>query len=201
MKRVLKRASPSLALLSASTAIAFAACAFTLTPSLAAGTPEPAPVNAPDTKKPDEKPDSTKAEGQKPDVKPADVKPDGKKSDNQFRDGYKKAYALIYGEHDYEAGLVALKSLGHDEHPDVANLIGFSSRKLGRTEDAKVWYEKALAADPNHTRTWQYYGMWHLEQGDRDRAESHLEKIRLICGQGCEDYTSLRAALDGNITY
>ncbi len=43
--------------------------------------------------------------------------------------------------------------------------------------------------------------MWHLEQGDRAKAEEHLEKIRLICGQGCEDYRSLRDALNGNITY
>jgi tetratricopeptide (TPR) repeat protein len=198
------RSTPRLELFAATALIAIIACGFAVT-ARAAGTPEPAPVVAPDPKKPDEKPDA-KAEGQKPDVKPADAKPDakpdpGKKSNNEFRDGYKKAYALIYSERDYAAGIGALKQLGHDEHPDVANLIGFSSRKLGRTEDAKVWYEKALAADPNHTRTWQYYGMWHLEQGDRAKAEEHLEKIRLICGQGCEDYSSLRDALNGNITY
>ncbi|MGV3634685.1 MAG: tetratricopeptide repeat protein, partial [Pseudorhodoplanes sp.] len=74
---------------------------------------------------------------------------------------------------------------------------GFASRKLGRTEDAKVWYEKALAADPKHTRTWQYYGMWHLERGDRAKAEDHLETIAAICGTGCDDYTSLKLALAG----
>lgn len=199
------RFNPRLTLLATSAVIALSAFAFS--PVHAAGTPDPAPVNAPDGKKPDEKPDATKAEGQKPDVKPADVKPEdakpdpNKKSDNRFLDGYKKAYALIYDAQDYEAGIVALKALGHDEHPDVANLIGFSSRKLGRTEDAKIWYEKALAADPNHTRTWQYYGMWYLEQGDRAKAEEHLEKIRLIRGDGCDDYKSLHAALEGKITY
>jgi tetratricopeptide (TPR) repeat protein len=199
------RSTPRLEIFAATALIAIVAGGFSLTQARAAATTDPAPVVAPDPKKPDEKPDA-KAEGQKPDVKPADAKPDakpdaGKKSNNEFRDGYKKAYALIYSERDYAAGIGALKQLGHDEHPDVANLIGFSSRKLGRTEDAKVWYEKALAADPQHTRTWQYYGMWHLEQGDRAKAEDHLEKIRLICGQGCEDYSSLRDALNGNITY
>jgi tetratricopeptide (TPR) repeat protein len=201
------RFNPRLSLFATTAAIAFAAYAFTPAPSFAAGTPDPAPVVAPDGKKPDEKPDPTKADAPKPDVKPADAnpsdaKPDpGKKSDNQFLDGYKKAYALIYDAQDYSAGIVALKALGHDEHPDVANLIGFSSRKLGRTEDAKVWYEKALAADPNHTRTWQYYGMWQLEQGDRAKAEENLEKIRLISGQDCDDYKSLQAALNGKMTY
>jgi len=199
------RFDPRLKLFATSAAIAFAAYAFTPAPGHAAGTPEPAPVNAPDGKKPDEKPDPN-AQAPKPDVKPADAKPDAKpdpakKSDNQFLDGYKKAYALIYDAQDYAAGIVALKALGHDEHPDVANLIGFSSRKLGRTEDAKVWYEKALAADATHTRTWQYYGMWQLEQGDRAKAEEHLEKIRLISGSDCDDYKSLQAALNGNMTY
>ena len=200
------RSTHRIDLFAASAFVAIAVFGFNLTDAQAAGTQEPSPVVAPDSKKPDAQPDATKAEGQKPDVKPADAKPDAKpdpakKSDNQFRDGYKNAYALIYRDRDYAAGIVALKKLGQDEHPDVANLIGFSSRKLGRTEDAKVWYEKALVADPQHTRTWQYYGIWYLEQGDRAKAEEHLEKIRLICGQGCDDYRSLQDALAGNITY
>ena len=43
--------------------------------------------------------------------------------------------------------------------------------------------------------------MWHLEMGDRAKAEENLERIRLICGGACEDYTSLRDALDGKIVY
>jgi tetratricopeptide (TPR) repeat protein len=38
----------------------------------------------------------------------------------------------------------------------VATLIGYASRKLGRYDDAKYWYDKALAADPNHAVTWSY---------------------------------------------
>ena len=91
-----------------------------------------------------------------------------------------------------------MRSLGRDEHPDVANLIGFASRKLGRTEDARTWYETALAADPNHTRTWQYYGLWHLERGDRSKAEQHLKTIEAICGTECDDYRSLKLALAGD---
>jgi tetratricopeptide (TPR) repeat protein len=128
-------------------------------------------------------------------------KPPEKKSERLFIDGYRHAYDLVYHRQNYADAIATLRALGRDDHPDVANLIGFSSRKLGRTEDAKVWYEKALAADPEHTRTWQYYGMWHLEQGDREKAEQYLERIGAICGRGCEEYASLRDALDGNITY
>jgi len=171
------------------------------------------PANAMSIKSPDAK------SGDKPDVKPtgpAAIGSDGnnpapapkkkkksaveKQSHNGFRDGYEKAYTLIYDAQDYAAGIVTLRALARDDHPDVANLIGYASRKLGRTEDAKLWYEKALAADPAHTRTWQYYGMWQLEMGNRATAEEYVERIRLICGP-CEDYSSLRDALDGNIVY
>jgi tetratricopeptide (TPR) repeat protein len=127
--------------------------------------------------------------------------PPEKKSEKPFVDGYRYAYDLIYKQRNYADAIVALRALGRDEHPDVANLIGFASRKLGRTEDARVWYEAALAADPKHTRTWQYYGMWQLERGERATAEEYLERIRSICGQGCEEYASLREALDGNLVY
>jgi tetratricopeptide (TPR) repeat protein len=75
-----------------------------------------------------------------------------------FIAGYKAAYALIYEKGDYEAAITALRALDHDDNADVANLIGYASRKLGRYDDAKVWYERSLAADPNHAVTWSYYG-------------------------------------------
>lgn len=162
---------------------------------------KPADVKTDDKKDADKKDAKPAADSKAPDQKPTDAKPSDKKSDLDFRDGYRLAYDAIYQRHDYAGAIAILTALGQDRHPDVANLIGFASRKLGRTEDAKVWYEKALAADANHTRTWQYYGMWHLERGDRQKAAEHLDRIRLICGQGCEDYTSLRDALNGNATY
>ena len=124
-----------------------------------------------------------------------------KKSEQEFFQRYRAAHALIYKEKNFAAGIVALHAIGHDEHPDVANLLGFASRKLGDYDQAKYWYEAALAADPKHTRTWHYYGLWHLEQGNRLKAEDHLEKIHVICGNTtCEDYTSLKAALDAGAT-
>jgi tetratricopeptide (TPR) repeat protein len=197
MTRLIRR----LPLLSAVAIVAIAMSSQTF----AMGTEEPAkPAAAPADKK-DEKKDAKDAkpatDTKAPDAKPDEAKPADKKSDLDFRNGYKLAYDAIYSRQDYTGGIAMLRTLGHDNHPDVANLIGFSSRKLGRTEDAKVWYEKALAADPDHSRTWQYYGLWHLERGDRAKAQQHLERIALICGQGCEDYTSLRDALNGDMTY
>ena len=66
---------------------------------------------------------------------------------------------------DYKAGIAAMHALGHDEHPDVANYIGYANRKMGNYDQSKVWYEAALKADPNHVRTWSYYGMWQAGTG------------------------------------
>ena len=125
-----------------------------------------------------------------------------KKSEQQFIDGYKAAHAMIYRRHDYTAGIDKLKSLGHDDNPDVANLIGYSSRKLGRYEDSKTWYERALAADPKHTVTWSYYGMWHAEQGNVLKAKEYLTKVASLCGNTtCREYTMLKGVIEGTRTY
>ena len=117
-------------------------------------------------------------------------------SDPAFVEGYRAAYATIYERNDYAAAIEQLKALGHDDHPNVANLIGYSYRKLGDYEFSQVWYERALKADPNHVLTWQYYGLWQIERGNRDQAQYHLSRIAAICGTDCEEYRSLAAALE-----
>jgi tetratricopeptide (TPR) repeat protein len=129
-------------------------------------------------------------------------KKDDKKSEQQFINGYKAAHAMIYKRHQYAAAIDKLKSLGHDDNADVANLIGYSSRKLGRYDDSKVWYERALAADPAHARTWSYYGMWHAEQGNVLKAKEYLTKVASLCGNTtCREYTMLKGVIEGTRTY
>jgi tetratricopeptide (TPR) repeat protein len=123
----------------------------------------------------------------------------GKRSgidDPKFIEGYRTAYSTIYDRNDYTSAIAQLKALGHDDRADVANLIGYSYRKLGDYKVSQIWYERALKADPNHVRTWQYYGLWQLEQGNRDQAQYHLDRIGQICGTGCAEYRSLAAALE-----
>jgi tetratricopeptide (TPR) repeat protein len=132
-------------------------------------------------------------------------KPPAKKnrssSVEDFVAGYKAAYALIYEKGEYEAAITALRALDHDDNADVANLIGYASRKLGRYDDAKVWYERSLAANPNHAVTLSYYGMWQAEQGNLLKAKDDLEKVRLICGTTCEPYKMLKDMIDGTKAY
>jgi predicted Zn-dependent protease len=116
--------------------------------------------------------------------------------DPAFAQGYRAAYATIYDHNDYSAAIEQLKALGHDDHPNVANLIGYSYRKLGDYKLSQVWYERALKADPNHVLTWNYYGLWQIEQGNREQAEYHLSRIAAICGTDCAEYRSLAEALE-----
>jgi tetratricopeptide (TPR) repeat protein len=116
--------------------------------------------------------------------------------DPAFRAGYRAAYATIYERNDYAGAIDQLHALGRDDHPNVANLIGYSYRKLGDYMQSQVWYERALKADPNHVLTWNYYGLWQIEQGNRDQAQYHLSRIAAICGTGCAEYRTLAAALE-----
>jgi tetratricopeptide (TPR) repeat protein len=147
-----------------------------LTPAYAAGDDNPAPP----------------ASGSKKDKK-------GKSSSieqGQFSAGYRTAYATIYDRHDYASAIEQLKALGHDEMAAVANLIGYSYRKLGDYKVSQIWYERALKADPAHVKTWQYYGLWQVEQGNRDQAQYHLSRIATLAGTNSEEYRSLAAALE-----
>ena len=119
----------------------------------------------------------------------------------KFLRNYRAARQLIV-DGDYKAGIAAMHALGHDEHADVANYIGYANRKMGNYEQSKIWYEAALKADPNHTRTWSYYGMWHAEQGNRLMAQDYLAKVNALCGNTtCKEYTELKAVIDGKASY
>jgi tetratricopeptide (TPR) repeat protein len=132
----------------------------------------------------------------------ADTKKEKKKDksssidDPKFLAGYRLAYTTIYDRNDYASAIEQLKALGHDDRADVANLIGYSYRKLGDYKVSQAWYERALKADPGHVRTWQYYGLWQVEQGNRDQAQYHLSRIAELAGTGSAEYRSLAAALE-----
>jgi Tetratricopeptide repeat len=116
--------------------------------------------------------------------------------DPVFVQAYRTAYDTIYDRHDYDSAILQLEALGHDNYANVANLIGYSYRKLGDYKLSQVWYERALKSDPNHVLTWNYYGLWQIEQGNRDQAEYHLRRIGEICGTDCSEYRTLAAALE-----
>jgi len=170
------------------------------TPATAIDPPKPADTkakDAKDTKAPAAKDATTPGSIFAPD--PATSTPAAKKKsslDNPaFIQGYRAAYATIFDRGDYTGAIAQLRALGRDDNADVANLIGYSYRKLGDYAESKNWYERALKSDPNHVKTWQYYGLWQVEQGHRDRAMDFLNKIGSLCGYTCPEYQSLGEAL------
>jgi len=104
-----------------------------------------------------------------------------------FASGYRTAYATIYDHHDYASAIAQLQALGHDDSAAVANLIGYSYRKLGDYKLSQVWYERALRADPS---------LWQVEQGNREQAQYHLNRIAQLVGTNSEEYRSLAEAID-----
>jgi tetratricopeptide (TPR) repeat protein len=152
-----------------------------LTPARAAGDDNPSPPAS-----------GSKASGSKKQKKDKSSSIE----DGRFTAGYRAAYATIYDRNDYASAIEQLKALGHDDNAAVANLIGYSYRKLGDYKVSQIWYERALKADPNHVKTWQYYGLWQVEQGNRDQAQYHLSRLAALAGTDSEEYRSLAAALE-----
>jgi len=151
-----------------------------MTPASAASDPEPSPPPKQDTK----------SSSKKKKDKSSSI------GDGKFVAGYRAAYATIYDRNDYASAIPQLQALGHDDNAAVANLIGYSYRKLGDYRLSQVWYERALKADPDHVKTWQYYGLWQVEQGNREQAQYHLSRIASLAGTSSEEYRSLAAALE-----
>ena len=157
--------------------------------AFAAGEPDPKPTpSAP-----------SKSSGE-PKAKTGSKKKKDQKTEQEFRNQYRAAYALVQ-DGKYPEAFAAFKAMDEDDHPDVANYLGYTARKLGNYDLSKVWYERALESDPKHVRTWQYYGMWHVEQGNKLKAADFLEQIRLICGTDCKEYQDLKGGMEGTVTY
>lgn len=89
-----------------------------------------------------------------------------------------------------------MRALNLDNEPDVAAYIGLAQRKLGRIDEAKSWYERALTADPNHKLTLSFYGMLRAEQGDLSGAQAYLNRIGKLCGgTECNEYRALQGVI------
>jgi tetratricopeptide (TPR) repeat protein len=106
-----------------------------------------------------------------------------------------KAVRLIKNER-YEDAIEQLKKAKETDpkNPDVYNLLGFASRKLGRLDEAGPYYEQALALDPDHLGALEYQGELFLMQSNIDGAKANLAKLAEACGD-CEEYRELEEAI------
>jgi tetratricopeptide (TPR) repeat protein len=112
---------------------------------------------------------------------------------------FAQARELVLGK-QYEAGLAALRALNAESHPDVATYMGLATFRLGRANEATAWYERALAADPNHRLALSFYGMLRVEQGDIPGAQADLIRIGRLCGNtSCNEYQALQSVIAAKI--
>ena|SRR5271165_5652239 len=108
------------------------------------------------------------------------------------------AYALGYWlakTGAYQDALNVLREAGGENDPRFLTMIGFTTRHLGRVEEAIGYYHAALVINDNMTNTRQYLGEAFLQKGEPDRAREQLAEIGARCGQACEDYRNLAIAI------
>lgn len=80
------------------------------------------------------------------------------------------------------------------KNADGYNLLGYSSRWLGKYDEAFAAYDKALALDPKHKGALEYSGMAYLKVNQKEKAEAQLARLKAIC-TSCEETTDLSKAI------
>ncbi|ELP5721301.1 tetratricopeptide repeat protein [Enterobacter asburiae] len=99
---------------------------------------------------------------------------------------------------EYQAALNLLDSLKNGNTAEAWNYRGFATRKLGRTDEGIGYYQRALAIAPDYAKAREYLGEAWMVKGRPDLAKEQLKVIAGICGQSCEEYRDLQAAINGH---
>ena len=100
----------------------------------------------------------------------------------------------------YAEALPLLFRIRDRNNPQVLNLIGYSTRKLGDVDKGIDYYHQALAIDPDYTKARQYLGEAYLQKGDVAKAKEQLMEIADRCGGPCDDYELLVKAIAAHVT-
>ena len=78
------------------------------------------------------------------------------------------------------------------QNADAFNLLGFASRKLGRTENAAEFYAAALKIEPDHLGALEYQGELFLILDQLENANANLARLLELCGANCGEYLDLK---------
>jgi len=117
---------------------------------------------------------------------------DGGKS-QAYKDGERAVKAKEY------AKAIPLLERAMNENfrdPDTYNLLGYSYRKMGNTQNALTYYQRALQYDANHKGANEYLGQLYVEMNDLPKAEERLAKLNQVCGGRCDEYRDLKETID-----
>ena len=80
------------------------------------------------------------------------------------------------------------------KNADAYNYLGYSSRWMGKYDEAFAAYGKALALDPKHKGALEYSGIAYLKTGQKAQAEAQLVKLQAICAS-CGETADLAKAI------
>jgi Flp pilus assembly protein TadD len=106
---------------------------------------------------------------------------------------YIQAVSLI-NEKRYDEALRSLAKAraAFGPHPDILTYEGYAWRKKGDYAKAESFYRQALAIDPAHIGTLEYYGELKVVKGDIAGARKMLARLDAACTYGCADEEELR---------
>jgi Flp pilus assembly protein TadD len=106
---------------------------------------------------------------------------------------YVQAVSLI-NEKRYDEALASLAAAraAFGPHPDILTYEGYAWRKKGDFARAEQYYRQALAVDPDHIGTLEYYGELKVATGDTTGAKLMLARLDKLCTYGCADAEELR---------
>ena len=120
---------------------------------------------------------------------------DGSSTASTTATSYADAKALADAG-NYAAALPAFEAITKEDpqNADAWNMLGFTHRMLGHTEDSSQAYLVVLGINPNHLGALEYQGELFLQTGKIDAAKANLVKLQGLCGS-CEEYEDLEKAL------
>ena len=84
------------------------------------------------------------------------------------------------------------------ENPQNANgwnLIGFASRKLGKFDDAELYYNTGLEIEPQHDDILAYQGELYLQTNRYEMALENLAILTDLCTFNCTEKKELAEAV------
>lgn len=122
---------------------------------------------------------------------------DSEASEPSVRDNYRSAVRAVEGK-DFRKAISLLNKVIDEKprHPDALNYLGYSHRKLGDYARGVSYYKKALSLEADHKGANEYLGQAYVELGNMVGAEKQLIALEGICGTRCDEYKSLKEAID-----
>lgn len=117
-------------------------------------------------------------------------------ADTLYRAVRELAYAGRYAD---AQGVLRAMPDPHDDR--VLTYWGFTHRKLGNRALARLFYDQAIAANPDNLLARSYMGQGLIEDGDTDGAIAQWREITARGGAGSWAEASLRRAIRTGLTY